>query len=114
MTEDLDRILVSEESITPSDGFLASVMEAVRECHRYEMPLPFPWGRFVGGLVGALCCTVLSTVLLAPKLPQLHILDKEAWTAIPPLLCAPEIVCTLIVLVGSLLAIHFSVTLTAE
>ncbi len=49
--EDLDRILASEEALAPSAGFAASIMERAREAASAPPPLPFPWRRFVLGLL---------------------------------------------------------------
>jgi hypothetical protein len=49
--EDLDRILGSQELIAPSSGFAASVMERAREAASAPPPLPFPWRRFLLGLL---------------------------------------------------------------
>ncbi|HEY0553230.1 MAG TPA: hypothetical protein VGG20_03135 [Thermoanaerobaculia bacterium] len=49
--EDLDRILGSDERIVPSSGFAASVMERAREEAAAPPLLPFPWRRFVLGLL---------------------------------------------------------------
>ena len=114
MTDDLDRILVSEESITPSGGFLASVMEAVRECRRYEIPIPFPWKRFATGLVGGLCCTGLSMILLVPEVFPFRSPAIKTWLSIPQWLGAPEIFCAAVILAGSFLAIRFSIALTSD
>lgn len=114
MIDDLDRILVSEDSITPSGGFLASVMEGVRECRRHEIPIPFPWKRFTTGSVGGLSCTVLSMILLAPELFPLRSPGMRTWLPIPQWLCAPEIVWAVLVLAGSLLAVRFAVALTSD
>lgn len=40
---EIDRILASEEELTPSSGFAASVMEQVRQEAALPAPLPFPW-----------------------------------------------------------------------
>ena len=50
---EIDRILVSEELLVPSSGFLASVMERVREEASAPPPIPFPWKRAVPGIVVA-------------------------------------------------------------
>ncbi len=114
MIDDLDRILVSEDSITPSGGFLASVMEAVREYRRYEIPIPFPWKRFTTGLVGGLSCTALSSILLAPELFPLRSPGVRTWLSVPQWPCAPETVWAVLVLAGSLLAVRFSVAWTSD
>ena len=51
--DDLDRILAAEEPLIPSSGFAASVMERVHEAVSAPPPLPFPWRRFLLGLVSA-------------------------------------------------------------
>ena len=51
--DDLDRILASEELLVPSSGFAASVLERVRESAAAP-PLPFPWRRFLLGLLATL------------------------------------------------------------
>ena len=112
MIDDFDRILVSEDNITPSGGFLASVMEAVRECCRYE--IPFPWKRFATGLIGGLCCTALSMTLLLPDVFSSRSLDVKTWLSIRQWLGAPEIVCAAVVLAGSFLAIRFSIEVTSD
>jgi hypothetical protein len=49
----LDRILAEEAPLVPSSGFLASVMERVREESAMPQPIPFPWKRAVPGIVFA-------------------------------------------------------------
>lgn len=48
---DLDRILLLEEPLTPSSGFAAAVMESVREAAAEPPPLAFPWARFAAGAI---------------------------------------------------------------
>ena len=52
-TSKLDRILTAEEELVPSSGFVASVMERVREEAAAPAPIPFPWKRVVPGAVVA-------------------------------------------------------------
>jgi hypothetical protein len=47
----MDEILGTEEELIPSSGFLASVMERVREEAAAPAPIPFPWKRAVPGFV---------------------------------------------------------------
>ena len=43
--DELDRILSEENDLTPSSGFLESVMETVRSDASAPPPIPFPWKR---------------------------------------------------------------------
>lgn len=54
----LDGILASDDELVPSSGFLAAVMERVREEDRMPAPIAFPWKRAVPGLV--LACGVFG------------------------------------------------------
>jgi hypothetical protein len=58
----LDQILSSDDVLTPSSGFAAGVMEAVREAAAEPPALPFPWRRFAAGLLG---CSLWSASALA-------------------------------------------------
>lgn len=51
--DDLDRILSAEQEITPSSGFVAAVMDAVRHDAAAPPPIPFPWKRALPGLCAA-------------------------------------------------------------
>ena len=56
--DSIDQILATEEPLLPSSGFLASVMQSVREEAAAPPPIPFPWKRvlpgvaFIAGLLG--------------------------------------------------------------
>ena len=45
-TEDLDRILSSEEHVIPSAGFVTSVMTRIHQETSIPPQIPFPWRRF--------------------------------------------------------------------
>jgi hypothetical protein len=47
----MESILASEEPIVPSSGFLAAVMERVKEEAAMPAPIPFPWKRALPGFV---------------------------------------------------------------
>ena len=111
MIDELDRILVSENRVTPSGGFLASVMEAVRASCVDHVPIPFPWKRFTIGLVGGLACTFLTMMLLDPEFLFNALPGVRTWVTIPSWLCVPEIVWAALVLAGSLLILRLSVAL---
>ncbi|MGH9562578.1 MAG: hypothetical protein ACRD3S_14085 [Terracidiphilus sp.] len=50
-TAAVDRILMAEEKLVPSSGFVAAVMERVRDESAAPAPIPFPWKRIAPGLV---------------------------------------------------------------
>jgi len=58
----LSRIGSEKEEITPSSGFTASVMDAVRREAATPPPIPFPWKRALPGLAAA--CVALALVLI--------------------------------------------------
>lgn len=52
--DDINRILASEQEITPSPEFLASVMSAVTRQAGSLPPLEFPWIRALPGFLAAI------------------------------------------------------------
>lgn len=48
---EIDRILATEDALVPSSGFLAAVMERVREEATAPAPIPFPWRRALPGAI---------------------------------------------------------------
>ena len=114
MMDDLDRILGSEGNVTPSGGFLASVMAAVRACRRYEIPIPFPWKRFAAGLVGGVCCTLLSMIVLAPGLMPGGSLRPSAGFALFQGPGASEVLWAMLALAVTLLSVRLTVAWTSD
>jgi hypothetical protein len=51
--DELDQMLMEREEIVPSSGFVASVMEAVREEVAAPAPIPFPWKWALPGLIAS-------------------------------------------------------------
>ena len=49
--EPIDRILSSEDTLLPSSGFAAAVMERIHEESVAPAPIPFPWKRIAPGIV---------------------------------------------------------------
>jgi hypothetical protein len=47
----IDSILATEEPLIPTSGFIASVMEHVREQAAAPPPIPFPWKRAAPGIL---------------------------------------------------------------
>jgi hypothetical protein len=83
----IDRILSSEEPLIPSSGFLALVMESVREEAAVPRPIPFPWKRVLPGIV------VVAAVLawLALKMIQQGFLEIRSLSLAPPRIPAAAI-----------------------
>jgi len=50
---EIDRILATEDALVPSSGFLAAVMDRVREEAAAPAPIPFPWKRALPGAIAA-------------------------------------------------------------
>lgn len=63
-TDELDRILGSDELLAPSAGFAAAVMDRVGQDASQPAPLRFPWGRFLAGLLACGAVAASGTVLL--------------------------------------------------
>jgi hypothetical protein len=65
----IDRILASDDSLVPSSGFAAGVMERVRDEATAPPPIPFPWMRalpgmvLVAGTIGWLIYEIIRTAL---------------------------------------------------
>jgi hypothetical protein len=62
--DEMDRMLLRENEILPSSGFVVSVMEAVRREAVAPPPIPFPWKRVLPGLVVAGAVLVTIVVVL--------------------------------------------------
>ena len=52
-SEEVDRMLSSEDEILPSSGFAVAVMDAVRREAAAPPPIPFPWKRALPGMIVA-------------------------------------------------------------
>jgi hypothetical protein len=73
-TENLDRILGAEEELLPSSGFVASVMDRVRQEAAAPEPIPFPWKRALPGMI----VTALGLIWCVVKLVQAGLSDSAA------------------------------------
>jgi hypothetical protein len=69
MTDDLDRILASDDSLEPSSGFASGVMDAVRRQATEPPPIPFPWRRFSVGLVACVTLAAAGAALVVRAEP---------------------------------------------
>ena len=61
MRDDLERLLADEDEITPSSGFMASVMEAVEREAIAPPPLQFPWLRALPGFLAMVAALAVAT-----------------------------------------------------
>lgn len=69
MTHDeLDRILSHKDEITPSSGFVNSVMDAVRQDASTPAPIPFPWRRALPGMIAGVIITGSAIAFMAIQL----------------------------------------------
>ena len=98
-TDELDRILSSEQSLEPSSGFAAAVMDAVRLQASEPTPLPFPWGRFALGLAA---CVVLAATGTTLALQTEAMLAALVVPLAPLAAVAPELGYVALALLGSL------------
>jgi hypothetical protein len=97
-TEDLDRILGSDDLIQPSSGFATAVMERVRQEASEPPALPFPWGRFALGLAASGVAAAAATALLMQNAPAVLA------TLSPVASVAPELGWAAVSVLGGLLA----------
>ncbi len=110
MLDDLDRILLGEPVVSPSSDFASRVMRAVRRSCVQFAPLPFPWQRFVAGLVGGLVCTfVTATRLMSGSRLNHTAFDATAWKDTLSRGLDPGLLGMTVALVMSLLVVRLSV-----
>ncbi|MBU0755817.1 MAG: hypothetical protein KJ645_11800 [Planctomycetes bacterium] len=115
MTDDLDTILSSDEVVTPSFGFISSVMRAVHQSCRFTGTIPFPWFRFATGLIGGLLCLIFSVFFLLSKdPPDLRFIDIASWAQSMDQAWMIYVVYSTFVFFGSLLAVRFSFEFISE
>jgi hypothetical protein len=55
----LDRILLGQDTLLPSSGFAASVMDAIRQEAAAPAPIPFPWKWALPGIAALLVGLVM-------------------------------------------------------
>jgi hypothetical protein len=76
MKDEFDNIVAGEEEIVPSSGFVASVMEAVRQDAEAPQPIAFPWIRALPGLIalGVAFAMLIVAVVQGIRMPA------ESWS----------------------------------
>ena len=93
--DDFDRFLSKDQEITPSSGFVVSVMDAVRRETEVPPAIPFPWKRALPGLSAAgfafvsvfvvgitLFIRETPTQPLPAKFPSAFALIFQGWNAV--------------------------------
>lgn len=67
--DSLDQVLLSEDTLLPSSGFAASVMDRIEAEAAAPAPIPFPWKRALPGaavlLAGFYCLYRLASIAFA-------------------------------------------------
>lgn len=85
--DDLDRILSTERSVTPSPGFAPSVMRAVRHEAATPPAIPFPWRRMMP-LIAAAAVLFIAVLLSLPYWPAAEPSSMADSTAMKSMLAA--------------------------
>ena len=57
--DNLDRVLLEQDTLLPSSGFAATVMESIRQEAAAPAPIPFPWKWALPGIVALLAGVVI-------------------------------------------------------
>lgn len=68
--DNFDRVLAQEDTIVPSSGFVARVMDAVEQEATAPAPIRFPWKRALPGLAACLALAAVLIVNLAAGMPH--------------------------------------------
>ena len=75
--DEITRILASQETITPSSRFLASVMQAVEREAAAPPPLAFPWMRALPGLLAVLVAVIAGVMSWAGDPTATQTLEQQ-------------------------------------
>jgi hypothetical protein len=57
--DNLDRILLEQDTLLPSSGFAASLMDTIQQQAAAPPPIPFPWKRALPGIAALLVGVVI-------------------------------------------------------
>ena len=110
LMDDLDAVLNDEESITPSPGFAASVMRAVRLCASLSLPIRFPWLRFAVCLIlGLVCLLSTSAIVLVADFSNPAFPEMAYWVKSMHQVLANGVLYATLILIGCLLAVRLIV-----
>lgn len=80
MNDDRVRQFLDRDSIVPSSGFTASVMDALRREAQTPPPIPFPWKRAALGLAASAAVAVFAATSLPP--PRFSVDPASVWAAL--------------------------------
>ncbi len=88
--DSLDRILGAEGELVPSSGFVASVMDRVREEAAAPQPIPFPWKRALPGMIvagaGLVWCAVKAVQMGVSEAGTVSLMPLQ-----PAVLMTPQV-----------------------
>jgi hypothetical protein len=79
MKDELDRIISRRDEIMPSSGFVASVMEAVREEAAAPKPISFPWMRALP-VLAALAIVLAMVIAGLVEIARRPVAFAQSWT----------------------------------
>jgi hypothetical protein len=68
----LDRILMEQDTLLPSSGFAASVMDAIQQQASAPAPIPFPWKWAIPGICALLAAVVIVGCFVLTTLQSMH------------------------------------------
>lgn len=115
MNDKLDALLTSDETVTPSPGFVASVMQAVHQSAKAPSAIRFPWRRFAAGiLLGLLCLTLGIPLLLGKDLSDIRWVELTTISGAVNQTSMITILYSTLILVGSILLIRLTVEFVSE
>ena len=98
--DDLDRALADDDTLVPSSGFSARVMDSVQDADAEPPPLAFPWRPFAIGLVACVvwAASVISVMNRMDRDLLREVSGLFAGAGPLPLYAAAAMVATLIAL----------------
>ena len=113
--DELDRILSTERSVTPSPYFASSVMRAVRYEATAPPAIPFPWSRMMPiiAAAGVLIISALLSLAYGPAAGPSQVVESATMKQLLTAVAALPIGDCAAALIGSLVAVRLSLRMTA-
>ena len=114
--DELDRILSTERSVTPSPDFAHSVMRAVRHEATAPPAIPFPWRRMMPIIAAAavLIVAVLFSLPYSPTAGPSPIADSATMRQLLAAFATLPIGYLTAALIGSLVTVRLSLRMTSD